>query len=81
MGTNKLICFNTLHVGERAKLMSFGDLSKPLRLRLYGLGLHLGAELSLAHIAPLGCPVAIQVGNTLLSVRRGEMQSLQLEKI
>jgi len=67
-----------LKIGERAQVLSFGKMPLSFRNRLYGLGLHQGVEFSLAHIAPLGCPVALQVGNTLLSVRLEEIKQVQL---
>lgn len=76
-----MITIESMKIGSQARIVGFGLLSKSLRLRLYGLGLYQGATISLAHIAPLGCPVALQVGNTLLSLRVAEAQQLQLEDV
>lgn len=69
---------DSLKIGARAQVIGFGQMPLSFRNRLYGLGLHNGVEFSVAHIAPFGCPVALQVGNTLLSVRLEEMNQLQL---
>ena len=71
----------SLKIGDKAEIIGFGNLPKDFRRRLYGLGLYKGAEFSLAHIAPLGCPLAMQVGNTLLSLRFDEIKQLQLKII
>lgn len=81
MTDSRAIEFNKLNKGQPARLLSFGDMTKSFRARLYGLGLYPGVVLTLQHVAPLGCPVAIQVGSTLISVRRAEVKSLQLELI
>lgn len=70
-----------LRKGEAAKITSLGDLSLAYRQRLYGLGLHVGAIVQLEHIAPLGCPIALRVGNSLLSLRKHEIATLLLEKL
>ncbi len=76
-----MISIDALTIGDKGRIIGFGGLSSSLRHRLYGLGLYQGAELSIAHIAPFGCPIAIKVGDTLLSLRRDEIQQLQLERL
>ncbi len=74
-----MITINSLKIGDKAKVIGFGELPLSFLNRLYGLGLYNGVEFSLAHIAPLGCPIALQIGNTLLSVRRDEIQQVKLK--
>jgi ferrous iron transport protein A len=59
-------------------LKGFGALPKGSIQRLYGLGLYRGAKLALKHKAPLGCPIAVDVNGTLISLRQSEFTQLEL---
>lgn len=74
-----MFTIDSLRVGQSARITGFGEMDKSLRARLYGLGFHTGATVELAHIAPLGCPLAIKLGNGLISLRRTEAKHLKLE--
>ena len=67
--------------GMKYKLIDFGALPKSFIHKLYGVCLYKGCTFTLAHIAPLGCPIALQIGNTLLSIRLNEMNQMRLEAL
>lgn len=71
----------SLKKGAVFQLIGYGKLPRAFIQKLYGLGLHKGATFSITHIAPLGCPVALQVGNTLLSLRVNEINQMRLEHL
>lgn len=58
--------------GERAKLISFGQTCSTYRRQLLALGLTLGAWVKVIHIAPLGCPVHLEVRGVGLALRKDE---------
>lgn len=67
--------------GDRIRLLGFGHSDATYRRRLLALGLTQGAELSIVRIAPLGCPVQVEVRGTHLALRKEEACHLVWEKI
>ena len=63
----------------RCRIIGAAEEHKDFQSRLYALGLHPGAEISVMHIAPLGDPLQVKVGNTLLSIRKREAQMVTVE--
>ncbi len=59
-----------LKIGESAIIQRFTD--DLLSLKLIEMGCLPGEQVRLQHIAPLGCPVAIEVSGYLLSMRKSE---------
>ena len=43
------------------------------------LGIIPGEQLKVTNIAPMGCPLQIQLANTLVSVRKKDAQFIQVE--
>ena len=68
-----------LTVGDRVRLLNFGQTDLSYRLRLLSMGINVGAEVTVMGFAPLGCPMLIKVQNTLLSLRKEEAALLQWE--
>jgi ferrous iron transport protein A len=67
--------------GERFRLIDFGSTPLSYRRRLLALGVTRGVEFLVKRIAPLGCPVQIEVRGTSLCLRREEARALVLERI
>jgi ferrous iron transport protein A len=67
--------------GDRVRLLAFGDTSQEYRRRLLSLGITCGVEFFVLGIAPLGCPVHIEVRGTSLALRKEEASHLLLERI
>lgn len=67
--------------GDRARLISFGATDMQYRRRLLSLGVTCGAEFLVVRIAPLGCPIQIEVRETALTLRKEEASQLVLERI
>ena len=76
-----MIRINELVPGDRVRLISFGDTALPYRRRLLSLGLTCGAQLSVVRLAPLGCPVQIELRGTALTLRKEEASELLLERV
>ena len=53
--------------------------SPPLRRRLLALGVRPGAEVRVVRRAPLGDPMEIAVGDTLIAIRHAEAAGVELE--
>lgn len=67
--------------GDKVRLTSFGSTDMQYRRRLLSLGVTCGTEFSVVRIAPLGCPMQIEVRGTALTLRKEEANQLVLEYV
>lgn len=67
--------------GDKARLVSFGATDIQYRRRLLSLGVTCGAEFVVVRVAPLGCPMQIEVRGTALTLRKEEASQLVLERV
>lgn len=70
-----------LKQGDRVRLVDFGATAYPYRRRLLSLGITRGVELLVMRMAPLGCPVQVEVRGTSLTLRKEEASQLVLERL
>ncbi|KTD44217.1 FeoA family protein [Legionella parisiensis] len=76
-----MIKITELVQGDKVRLTSFGTTEMQYRRRLLSLGVTCGTELLVVRIAPLGCPIQIEVRGTALTLRKEEASQLILERI
>ena len=76
-----MLTITDLVQGDRVRLVDFGQTNVLYRRRLLSLGVTRGVEFFVVRIAPLGCPVQIEVRGTSLALRKEEACHLQLERI
>ncbi|CAM2920209.1 FeoA family protein [Legionella worsleiensis] len=67
--------------GDRVRLVDFGATNQQYKRRLLSLGITRGVEFSVIRIAPLGCPVQVEVRGTSLTLRKDEASQLVLERL
>jgi ferrous iron transport protein A len=67
--------------GDKVRLVGFGATNLQYRRRLLSLGVTQGVEFSVTRIAPLGCPLQIEVRGTSLTLRLDEARHLVLERL
>ena len=67
--------------GDRVRLVDFGQTNPLYRRRLLSLGVTRGVALLVVRVAPLGCPVQVEVRGTSLTLRKEEAFHLQWERI
>lgn len=67
--------------GDRARLVSFGQTDALYRRTLLSLGVTCGVDMRVIRVAPLGCPVQIDVRGTSLTLRKTEACHLQWERL
>lgn len=70
---------NELVAGDRVRLVDFGDTNLLYRRRLLSLGVTRGVELLVVRVAPLGCPLQVEVRGTALTLRKEEAGQLEWE--
>ncbi|QMT58981.1 MULTISPECIES: FeoA family protein [unclassified Legionella] len=76
-----MINITELIQGDRVRLTSFGATGVQYRRRLLSLGVTCGTEFLVVRMAPLGCPIQIEVRGTSLTLRKEEASQLILERI
>ncbi|KTC76832.1 FeoA family protein [Legionella brunensis] len=67
--------------GDRVRLVDFGQTDLLYRRRLLSLGITRGVEISVIRVAPLGCPLQVEVRGTSLTLRKEEAAELIWERI
>ncbi len=70
-----------LAVGERGQVVGFEECGRAYRKKLLSMGLTPGILLEVVRVAPMGDPVEIRVRGTSVSLRVGEAEALQVEKM
>lgn len=67
--------------GERGRITKILPGSHEYRRRLLSMGALPGTEFEVSRVAPLGDPVEIKIRGSFLSVRKAEINVLEVEKI
>ena len=70
-----------LKPGDQVRLRDFGETNSFYRRKLLSLGLTRGVGLSVIRVAPLGCPMQIEVKGTSLTLRQEEACHIIWEKV
>lgn len=76
-----MITLDDLLPNERVRLLSFGRTHTQYRQKLLSFGLTIGVELQVVRVAPLGCPVQVDVRGTSLMLRKEEARFLEWERL
>ena len=76
-----MIRITDLVPGDSARLMNFGATDAQYRRRLLSLGVTCGTQFQVVRVAPLGCPIQIEIRGTALTLRKEEANQLVLERI
>lgn len=76
-----MITIHQLSQGDRVRLIGFGQTAPFYRQRLLSLGVTRGVELDVVRVAPLGCPVQVEVRGTSLALRKEEARYLEWERV
>lgn len=75
------IFFNTLDIGDTARIIRYSDMPTSYRKKLMSLGLTPGTEFTIKRRAPFGDPIEITLRGFSLSLRSNEAAGLVVEKI
>ena len=67
-------------IGDRLLVLGIATDLPDLKSRLLALGLLPGSVVKVLRVAPLGDPMQIKVGTSLLSIRRSEAEYVSVEK-
>lgn len=76
-----MIKITDLLPGDRVRLIDFGQTDALYRRKLLSLGVTRGTELYITRVAPLGCPMQVEVRGTSLTLRKEEAHYLQWERV
>ncbi|MAZ44573.1 MAG: ferrous iron transport protein A [Legionellales bacterium] len=75
------LALSQLSCGEKGKVVSVDAGSPYYRQKLLCLGLVPGVSFQIVRVAPLGCPIEVLVRGCSLSLRKQEIDILQVEKL
>lgn len=67
--------------GEKVRISGYQKSDNHYRKKLLSMGLTRGTEVKLIKVAPFGDPVEIETRGYSLSLRKGEAEILNVEKI
>jgi len=67
-----------LKIGDCGLIYSINN--NHIQLQLLNMGCTPKSKFEVVNIAPLGDPIAIKVGNTVLSIRKRDAQHIQIQK-
>lgn len=76
-----MLTISHLAQGDRVRLLGFGATHPDYRRRLLSLGVTRGVEMTVMRVAPLGCPVLMEVRGTSLALRKEEARHLLWERV
>lgn len=65
--------------GDIVRLLSFGKTALNYRHLLLSMGIRIGTQIEIKRVAPLGCPVEIEVMGVALALRQNEAKDLLWE--
>lgn len=77
----KMINITALKQGDCVRLIDFGQTDMAYRRKLLSLGITKGTEILIKRIAPLGCPIQIDVRGTSLALRKTEACHILWERL
>ena len=70
---------STLGHGDRCLVAEITSEHAELKSRLYALGIIPGSKIEILRFAPLGDPMQVKVGNSLISIRKSEAEVIEVE--
>ena len=70
---------STLGRGDHCLVAEITSKHAELKSRLYALGIIPGSKIEILRFAPLGDPMQIKVGNSLISIRKSEAEVIEVE--
>ena len=74
-----MISLADLKIGQKALIKSFTD--DLLSSKLLEMGCLPGEQVSISKVAPLGCPMAIHISGSELSLRKEEAATVEIELV
>lgn len=76
-----MLTTSDLKPGFRARLIDFGLTDVLYRRKLLSFGITRGVEVQIVRVAPLGCPLQVDVRGTSIALRLDEASHLQWEPL
>ena len=70
---------STLGLGDHCLVAEITSEHAELKSRLYALGIIPGSKIEILRFAPLGDPMQVKVGNSLISIRKSEAEVIEVE--
>jgi ferrous iron transport protein A len=69
------------NVGAKVKIITFAQTGHQYRQKLLSMGLSKGVDFTILRKAPLGDPMEIRIGQSNISLRKAEADSIEVEEV
>jgi len=76
-----MITMSEVVPGDKLRLIDFGQTDPLYRRKLLSLGMICGVEFRVIRVAPLGCPLQVDIRGTSITLRKEEASCLKLERV
>jgi len=73
-----LLSLDQLGLRQLAQVIDVSKHNEESRCRLLTLGIYPGVDIEILRMAPLGDPMQIRCGSTLISIRKQEAKSIEV---
>ncbi len=70
-----------ISASSRCRILDAASGHPEIQSRFYALGLYPGIEIKVLRYAPMGDPIQLKVGNSLLSIRKREARYIRVEQV
>ena len=77
-GVEESTTLDKLQINRKAKVTAVNTDNSEIQCRLLTLGLYPGVQIEVLRSAPMGDPLQIRSGTTLMSMRKHEAQSVEV---
>lgn len=67
--------------GSSCRVLEISDLHAEMLSRLYAMGVFPGVSLKVLRLAPMGDPMQVKVGHTLVSIRKQEADVILVDNV
>ncbi|MGI1679110.1 MAG: ferrous iron transport protein A [Cellvibrionaceae bacterium] len=68
-------------LGSQCRVLEIDNANAEIQNRLYALGVFPGVTIEVLRFAPLGDPIQLKVGRTLISIRKSEAEVILIEML
>ncbi|MGH1471717.1 MAG: FeoA family protein [Cellvibrionaceae bacterium] len=68
-------------LGARCRVVDIDNNNAEILNRLYALGVFPGVTIEVLRFAPLGDPIQLKVGRTLISIRKSEAEVIRVDML
>lgn len=74
-----MLTLDAIPIGLQVRMKGFHQQARGFRHKLLAMGLTPGVMMTVVRVAPLGCPIQVELRGYTLSLRKKECQQIEVE--